>query len=64
MTIQLIALTIIPGQYPVRLEQRDCAPRFVVTYGAQVRDFYEPWDAMAEFRHCVEHAARCNGFGD
>lgn len=62
---RVIAECSIPDQHSVSLiDQCDVAPRYVVRYGKQERSFYDFPDARTEFRWCVEHAMRCNGYGD
>jgi hypothetical protein len=53
--------TEIPGQYPVRAEQRGQNGLFRVTYGAQIKDGLTYAAAAKEYGQCVFHALACNG---
>lgn len=64
MEKKIVAECRIPEQCSVILFEREAAPRYVVQYGKQERSFYDFPDARTEFRWCVEHAMRCNGYGD
>ena len=41
-----------------------CDGRFIVTYGAQVKEFDDLMQAIAEYESCVIHSATCAGMFD
>jgi hypothetical protein len=53
----------IPGQYGVTLDKS--GDTYCVQYGAHVIDGLRTLaDALREFGHCINHAARCAGAFD
>lgn len=57
--MQVVQNFEIPGQFPVKLEQR-ASGAFRVTYGAEVKDNLTYSEAAEQMGYCLMHAMACN----